>query len=169
MDIEYSVTEHVRRNQNGQIARINYEFEETIIVDSSSTSSSSIMRQNKEKRSRTYDATITREQYQQLAQQLSNPLPFDSFLHVLRPFIMGYYSSDELQHAFHILDRDHSGTIHINELSSFLPILNNTISRDALRDYIRKVDHNFDGKMNFDEFRSLVLRGIGRDIICNHV
>jgi len=54
-------------------------------------------------------------------------------------------------------------------LNVFLPILNDTVDSDALSDYIRKVDDNFDGIMNYDEFRSLVLRGIGRDIICNHL
>ncbi|CAF1635679.1 unnamed protein product [Adineta ricciae] len=82
---------------------------------------------------------------------------------------MGFYSSDELERAFSTLDRDRSGSIHIDELNAFLPILNDTINGDALRDYIRKVDENFDGNMNYDEFRALVLRGIGRDIICNHL
>ena len=82
---------------------------------------------------------------------------------------MGFYASGELEKAFHALDRDGSGTIHIDELSSFLPLLNDQISRDALRNYVRKTDANFDGNMNYDEFRALILRGIGRDIICNKV
>ncbi|CAF0811053.1 unnamed protein product [Rotaria sordida] len=169
MDLEYTVTENIHRNNNGQVVQIDYQFEETTIVETSSSSSSSITRQNKEKRNRTYNATITRTQYQNLVRHLSNSLPFDAFVDVLRPFIMGFYSSDELQRAFYILDRDHSGSIHINELSSFLPILNDTIDSEALKNYVRKVDQNFDGKMNYDEFRALVLRGIGRDIICNHL
>jgi len=170
MDLEYTVTETVHRNRAGQIIRIDYQFEETITVETKSTLSSNTLRhQNKEKRSRTYDATVTREQYESLTAQLRNPLTFDAFITVLRPFIMGYYTSDELERAFSALDRDHSGTIHVNELNVFLPILNDTVDSDALSDYIRKVDDNFDGIMNYDEFRSLVLRGIGRDIICNHL
>ncbi|CAF0913599.1 unnamed protein product [Rotaria sp. Silwood1] len=169
MDLEYTVTESTHRNDRGQIIQIDYQFEETVVVETASSSSSSITRQNREKRNRIYDATITRSQYQNLARHLSNPLPFEAFVDVLRPFIMGFYSSDELQRAFHILDRDHSGSIHINELGSFLPILNDTIDAEALKNYVRKIDQNFDGKMNYDEFRALVLRGIGRDIICNHV
>ncbi|CAF0806814.1 unnamed protein product [Rotaria sp. Silwood1] len=169
MDLEYTVTESTHRNDRGQIIQIDYQFEETVVVETASSSSSSITRQNREKRNRIYDATITRSQYQNLARHLSNPLSFEAFVDVLRPFIMGFYSSDELQRAFHILDRDHSGSIHINELGSFLPILNDTIDAEALKNYVRKIDQNFDGKMNYDEFRALVLRGIGRDIICNHV
>ncbi|CAF0731925.1 unnamed protein product [Adineta steineri] len=170
MDVEYTVTENLHRNRGGQLVQIDYQFDETTTIETTSTASStSITRQNKEKRNRTYDATITREQYQNLANRLPNPLPFEAFINVLRPFIMGFYTSDELERAFSTLDRDRSGSIHIDELSSFLPILNDTINGDALRDYIRKVDENFDGNMNYDEFRSLVLRGIGRDIICNHL
>lgn len=169
MDLEYSVTENIHRNRQGQIVQLDYQFEETVIVEAAPSSSSSITKQSREKRNRTYDATVTREQYQNLARYLANPLPFDAFVHVLRPFIMGFYDTHELEQAFQTLDRDRSGSIHIDELSSFLPILNETINGDALKDYIRKVDVNFDGTMNYDEFRALVLRGIGRDIICNHI
>jgi Ca2+-binding EF-hand superfamily protein len=170
MDLEYSITENVHRNGAGQIVEIEYQFEETVVVEiASSNTSTTITRQNKEKRNRTYDTRVTREQYQNLTHQLSNPLSFEEFVIVLRPFIMGFYTSDELERAFQTLDRDHSGSIHINELSSFLPLLNDTIDINALRNYVGKVDENFDGNMNYDEFRSLVLRGIGRDIICNHL
>jgi Ca2+-binding EF-hand superfamily protein len=168
MDLEYTVTETVHRNSSGQVTQIDYLFEETIVIETPS-SSMSITRQNKEKRDRNYDVTITYEQYQTIAQKLSNALSFDAFVNVLRPFIMGYYANDELHRAFSTLDRDQSGSIHLTELSSFLPILNDAINDDILQNYIRKVDENFDGNMNYDEFRSLVLRGIGRDIICNHL
>jgi Ca2+-binding EF-hand superfamily protein len=112
---------------------------------------------------------ITYDQYQTLASQLPNALSFDAFVNVLRPFIMGYYVDGELERAFNTLDRDLSGSIHLNELSSFLPILNEAINTEILLSYVQKVDENFDGNMNYDEFRSLVLRGIGRDIICNHL
>ena len=170
MDLEYSVVENIHRNRAGQVVQIDYQFDETVVVETvTSGSTVSIAKQNREKRNRTYDATITREQYQNLVRNLKNPLSFDAFINVLRPFIMGFYSSDELERAFSTLDRDRSGSIHIDELNTFLPILNETINGDALRDYVRKVDENFDGNMNYDEFRALVLRGIGRDIICNHL
>ncbi|CAF1025996.1 unnamed protein product [Rotaria sp. Silwood1] len=170
MDIEYEITEIVHQNSVGKVTKVDYQFDETIVIESSTSSSStSIARQNREKRNRQYDVTISYDQYQKIANQLSNALSFDAFINVLRPFIMGYYANDELERAFNILDRDRSGTIHVTELSSFLPILNGTINIDALNAYIQKVDANFDGNLNYDEFRSLVLRGIGRDIICNHV
>ena len=167
MDLEYIVTENVQRNRAGQVVQIGYEFEETVVIETTSTSG--MARQNREKRNRTFNATVTRTQYETLSRRLAKPLPFDEFVGVLRPFITGYYASSELEQAFRTLDRDHSGTIHVSELSSFLPILNETVSAEALNRYIQQVDENFDGNLNYDEFRALVLRGIGRDIICNHV
>lgn len=167
-DLEYTVTETVHRNGAGQIVKIDYEFDETITIEASGTTTG-MARQNKEKRNRSYEATIAREQYETLARQLSNALSFDAFVDVLRPFIMGHYTNDELERAFKTLDNDRSGSIHLDEFSSFLPILNEQVTNEALTDYVRKVDENFDGNLNYDEFRSLVLRGIGRDIICNHL
>jgi Ca2+-binding EF-hand superfamily protein len=167
MDLEYTVTENVHHNRSGDIVQIDYLFDETVTIETQT--GGSITRQNREKRNRTYDVTIKREQYETLARGLPNSLRFDAFIDVLRPFIMGFYASNELERAFYTLDRDRSGTIHVEELNSFLPILNETMSSNALLDHIRKVDENFDGRMNYDEFRALVLRGIGRDIICNHI
>jgi Ca2+-binding EF-hand superfamily protein len=169
MDIDYTVTENVHRNRSGQILQVDYVFEETSIVETPISSSSTIARQGREKRNRTYDASVTRQQYETLARQISNALSFDAFVNVLRPFIMGFYANDELEKAFQTLDRARSGKIHIEELGSFLPILNGTVTGKVLRDYVRKVNEKFDGTMNYDEFRTLVLRGIGRDIICNHL
>ena len=169
MELEYSITESIHRNPQGHIVQIGYRFEELVVIETAPSSSSTITKQNRERRYRTYDATVTREQYRKLAFDSANPLPFDAFVSVLRPFIMGYYDGDELEHAFQILDRNQSGSIHVNELSSFLTILNETVTSETLKDYVQKVDANFDGTMNYDEFRALVLRGISRDIICNQV
>ena len=82
---------------------------------------------------------------------------------------MGFYLNDELKQAFQVLDKDQSGTINIEELTSFLPVINEYATTDALKNYIKKVDQNTDGTLNYDEFRTLILKGIGRDIICNHI
>lgn len=169
MDVEYTITESVYRNRAGQITQIDYSFDETLVIETPETSSSSITRQNREKRNRSYDVKITRELYQNIADRHRNALGFEAFVDVLRPFIMGFYAEDELEQAFRKLDRDRSGSIHLDELNNFLPILNDTVDNNALQEYVRKVDENFDGNMTYDEFRTLVLRGIGRDIICNHI
>lgn len=170
MDLEYTITEQIHSNRAGQIVQIDFQFDETTVVESASTAGTSAMkRTNREKRNRTYETSVTRDQYDKLAKRLQDPLAFDEFINVLRPFIMGFYLANELERAFYTLDRDHSGSIHIDELSSFLPLLNENVDNVALRNYVRKVDENFDGNMNYYEFRTLVLRGIGRDIICNYL
>jgi len=163
MNLEFTVIETLTRHL-GRVSEINYDFEEVIVE--------TVLRgitTSKEQRIQTYNANITRDQYNQLAQQIPDPLSFDDFVYVLRPFIMGYYNNFELEQAFSILDKDRSGFIQIDELSIFLMIINEYVTSDALKNYIRKVDMNADGNLNYDEFRSLVLKGIGRDIICNHL
>ncbi|CAF2762669.1 unnamed protein product [Rotaria sp. Silwood2] len=140
-NLEFTATETITRN-NGQINQIHYQFEEFTVKNVS--------------------LGITNKQ-----ERLT--LSFDNFVPVLRPFIMGYYQHDELKQAFQVLDRDCSGSIHIDELTRFLPIINEYTTSDTLKNYIRKVDINTDGNLNYDEFRSLVLKGIGRDVICNHI
>ena len=165
MDLEYSITETIYRNHQREIFQIDYQFEEIVVVEAASNSSSSITKQSRERRIRTYDITVKYEKYANFA----NRLPFDAFVNIIRPFIMGFYEGDELERAFQTLDHDRSGSIHVDELSSFLPILNEAINSDVLIAYIQKVDADFDGTMNYDEFRTLVLRGIGHDIIFNHI
>jgi Ca2+-binding EF-hand superfamily protein len=166
MNLEYTITETTHRNRLGQPIKIDFQFDESTMMTSAPTSSG-ITRQNKEKRSRSYEWSITREQYQSLIAKLRRPITFDEFVASLRPIIMGYYRNNELERAFTILDRDKSGTIDIKEFSAILPILNKSINANDLHEYIRQVDENFDGELDYNEFRALVLRGIGRNIICH--
>ncbi|CAF3716486.1 unnamed protein product [Rotaria sp. Silwood1] len=168
MNLEYTITETIHRNRSGQPIKIDFQFHESTMMTSAPTSSG-ITRQNKEKCSRSYEWSITRDQYQSLITKLRRPITFDEFVDSLRPIIMGYYRNEELERAFTILDRDKSGTIDIREFSAILPILNESITVNDLREYIKQVDENCDGELNYDEFRALVLRGIGRDVICHYI
>ncbi|UJR07293.1 hypothetical protein I4U23_011581 [Adineta vaga] len=163
MDLEFSVTESITRNY-GHINQIHYQFEEVSFENTSNG-----ITNKKERRSRIYDTNITREHYNVLGKNIRNALSFDNFILVLRPFVMGYYQNDELEQAFRVLDKDHSGSINVDELARFLPIINENATTEALKNYIRKVDITNDGDLNYDEFRTLILKGIGRDIICNHI
>ncbi|CAF4245826.1 unnamed protein product, partial [Rotaria magnacalcarata] len=75
---------------------------------------------------------------------MSVSLSFDDFVQVLRPFMMGFYRNRELEQAFGILDKDHSGSIHIDELNVFLPIINQYATGDTLKSYVRKVYSNIE-------------------------
>ncbi|CAF1072070.1 unnamed protein product [Rotaria sp. Silwood1] len=161
MDLEYTVTETVI-TLSGLVIEINYEFDE-ITVENVKRGTSV----KQERRSRSYVANITREHYNALVRRTPGALEFDEFIHVLRPFMMGFYKHNELERAFHILDKDRSGTVHVNEISMFLPVINESATHGMLKNYIKQVHSNVDNNLNYDEFRALILKGIGRDILCH--
>lgn len=163
MNFEFSITETVTEYA-GKIDEIQYEFEE-VTIDFLSNG----ITNKKERRSRLYNTMITRKQYNNLAKQSYYTLSFDDFLVVLRPFMMGFYHCDELKKAFQILDKNHSNSVDIRDLAKFLPIINVHTTLETLKSYFKKLDFNHDGKFTYDEFRSLILQGIGREIICTHI
>ncbi|CAF3202260.1 unnamed protein product [Rotaria socialis] len=163
MNLEFTVTEAIVHSL-GVINEIRYEFEEFTVEYVSAG-----ITNKKEKRSRTYDTNITRKEYNKLAEQYHYGLSFDNFIVVLRPFMMGFYQNDELEQAFRILDKNNSDSIDVDDLANFLPIINEYATSDTLKNYIKKSDFNFDENLSYDEFRSLILKGIGRDMICTHI
>ncbi|UJR38587.1 hypothetical protein I4U23_031251 [Adineta vaga] len=163
MDSEFSVTEIISGDLNN-ISEIHYQFEE-FTYENTTTG----ITNKKERLSRVYDTIIKRKQYEILAENIRNVLSFDDFIRILRPFVMGYYEDNQLKQAFQILDKDQSGTINIEELANFLPIINEFATTEALKNYIKKVDIDVEDTLTYDQFRTLILKGIGRDIICNHI
>jgi Ca2+-binding EF-hand superfamily protein len=123
-----------------------------------------------ERHSQIYDISIERQQYNQLAKRIPNSLSFDQFITVLRPFMMGYYQHDQLEQAFQILDDDQLGIIHIKQLLTFFTIIDGCMTTDSVKDYIRKFDINKNNDyLSYDQFRTFVLKGIGRDIISKQI
>jgi hypothetical protein len=165
-DLRFSVTEAVHRH-HGQIVEIVYEYEEMRQEQIEEN-----MQARQETRERTYHASIKRDHYERMLRQLQgqrDALPFDSFVQVLRPFMMGTYAADEIREAFRLLDRNRSNTIDVEELSAFFPVIHPFVDKTTIRNYINKVTNSVDQQINFDEFNQLVLRGIGRDIVCGHI
>ena len=165
-DLQFSVTETVYRRR-GQIVEIVYEYEEVRQEQVEDN-----MQIKQEKRARNYQSSIKRDEYERIARRFENQrvvLPFDSFVHVLRPFMMGTYAAEEIREAFRVLDRNASNTIDLDEFLAFLPVIHPTISKETLANYVTKVTNSLDQQINFDEFNQLILRGIGRDIVCGHI
>ena len=163
---DYSVTETVRRRL-GKIIEIIYDYEENRDQEIQE-----VMQTKHEHLSRTYQASIKREDYERIAATLYQDrpvLPFDSFVHILRPFMMGSYAADEIEEAFRLLDRNYSNTIDLDELAAFLPVIHPSMKKETLIDHMKKVTNTIDQQINFDEFNQMILRGIGRDIICGHI
>ena len=87
---------------------------------------------------------------------------FDTFIRVFRPFMMGKYAAQDIQQAFTLLDQDKSGHINISELPLFIPLIRPDANPHLILHYIQKQDQNHDLKLNYDEFSSITLSGIGR-------
>jgi Ca2+-binding EF-hand superfamily protein len=165
-DLNYTILEKIYR-RHGQIIELVYEYNETKQEQIEEN-----MQTKQEKRSRNYQASIKRNEYERLANKVQyqrDVLPFDKFVIVLRPFMMGTYADNEIREAFRLLDKNSSNTIDLDELSAFLPVLHPNMTKDTLLNYINKVSKNGDQQVNFDEFNQMVLKGIGRDIVCGHV
>jgi Ca2+-binding EF-hand superfamily protein len=84
--------------------------------------------------------------------------------------MMGYYLNDELEQAFKILDTNKAGHINIDKLVSFLPIINEHVTIDSLKQYVKNI--NYDNPiedLTYDDYRTLILKGVGREIICHHI
>ncbi|CAF1285470.1 unnamed protein product [Rotaria sordida] len=116
-------------------------------------------------RVRSYHIIVPRDEYERIASRIwRSVIPFEKWLKVLRPFMLGAEAVDDIHEAFHILDTDHSNKIDVDELEEFMPIIAPRAPPRILRQQIQKVDRNFDGKLNLAEFTDLVTKGIGRDI-----
>jgi hypothetical protein len=115
--------------------------------------------------SRKYQVFVKRQDYERLATSINKPtLPFDKFVKVLRPFMMGQHAAEDIPEAFRLLDSDHSGTIDIGELAAFIPVIVPDGNPYMLLHHVQKVDKNNDFKLNLAEFTDLINRGVGRDI-----
>jgi len=114
---------------------------------------------------RKYQVSVKLQDYERLAATINKPtLPFDKFVKVLRPFMIGHHAADDIPEAFRLLDADHSGTIDIGELAAFMPVIVPDGNPYMLLHHIQKVDKNHDYKLNLAEFTALINQGIGRDI-----
>ncbi|CAF0995072.1 unnamed protein product [Rotaria sp. Silwood1] len=146
---EFQVEEILRRNRAFQIVEAKYQYQEC----------------NSNDEERIYGVKVSRQTYEKLAATISKPtLPFEKFVKILRPLMMGVYATADIPGAFYLLDSDNTGTIDINDIAAFMPIIVTGASPHMLLDIIQKVDQNRDYKLNLAEFTNLIKKGIGREI-----
>ena len=166
-DLKFSVVETVHRRY-GRVCEIIFEYEEIRHEQRRDR-----VQTKGEERTRHYQASITRDDYERIAAHLGytkyRPLSFDNFIHVLRPFMLGSYAADEIREAFRLLDRNYSNSIDVDELCALAPVIHSQVDRAALLNYIRKVTNHAGHRLDFDQFNQLILRGIGRDLVCGHI
>lgn len=63
---------------------------------------------------------------------------------------------DEYREAFDMFDKDHSGTISVDEISKIMKNFGNPMSKDDIREMIKDIDTSGDGELDFDEFVTLM-------------
>lgn len=65
---------------------------------------------------------------------------------------------DYLKTAFDMFDKDGSGKISVDELKQILQgeDINNLVTSDVLEGYLKEVDSNGDGELDFAEFQEMM-------------
>lgn len=67
---------------------------------------------------------------------------------------------DYLKTAFDMFDKDGSGKISVDELKQILQgeDMNNLVTSDVLEGYLKEVDSNGDGELDFSEFQEMMAK-----------
>ena len=62
----------------------------------------------------------------------------------------------EYREAFDMFDKDHSGSISVDEISKIMKNFGNPMSKDEIREMIKDIDTSGDGELDFEEFVTLM-------------
>ena len=81
-------------------------------------------------------------------------ISFDDFIEFINRFNLtkNSMSTDDIINAFQIFDRNHDGTISINEFKHILMDLGQKLSEEEVEEIFQDIDFNEDGKINYREF-----------------
>ena len=81
-------------------------------------------------------------------------ISFDDFKEFINRFNLtkNSMSTDDIINAFEIFDRNHDGTISINEFKHILMDLGQKLSEEEVEEIFQDIDFNEDGKINYREF-----------------
>ena len=81
-------------------------------------------------------------------------ISFDDFIEFINRFNLtkNSMSTDDIINAFEIFDRNHDGTISINEFKHILMDLGQKLSEEEVEEIFQDIDFNEDGKINYREF-----------------
>ncbi|CAF0793952.1 unnamed protein product [Rotaria sordida] len=73
-------------------------------------------------------------------------------------------TQNEIVRAFHALDTNRSGSINIDELAAFMPVIVPNGTSQMLLNHITKVDKDNNYSLDFSEFTNFIKKGIGRQL-----
>jgi calmodulin len=79
---------------------------------------------------------------------------FDDFLTFIKNFNLSKnsMSTDDIINAFEMFDKNHNGTISINEFKHILMDLGQKFSENEVNEIIKEIDLDDNGKINYREF-----------------
>ncbi|CAF3614700.1 unnamed protein product [Rotaria sp. Silwood1] len=141
------ITETISKKY-GQIDEVQYEYDEYDHGES-----------------KKYHIKWSRQGYERNAWRLYKPyMCYDKFIKVLRTFMMGKYAIEDVPEAFRLLDTDYSNKIDITKLHEFICVILPKANPYLLLHQIQKADRDGDYKLNFDEFKSFIAQGCGRNV-----
>ena len=67
---------------------------------------------------------------------------------------------EEIDNAFHLFDKDRSGSIDVNELKDAMKALGIFLKKEEVRETMRKVDKDGSGNIDKEEFTALMAEQI---------
>ena len=81
-------------------------------------------------------------------------ISFNDFIEFIKRFNLSKntMSTDDIINAFEIFDKNHDGTISINEFKHILMDLGQKFSEDEVNEIITEIDLDNNGKINYREF-----------------
>ncbi|UJR26455.1 hypothetical protein I4U23_007785 [Adineta vaga] len=122
-----------------------------------------------------YKLGLTKQQYDQMKTlvspmgSLGEELTFDQFCDILIPVITGGESAQHDDYsiwlAFRSFDKNGDHYIQTDELETLMLIIGKSVSRERIRSYIDKVDWDYNGKLDYNEFREFIVRGYARELL----
>ncbi|CAN1215357.1 Calmodulin-like protein 3 [Linum perenne] len=91
-------------------------------------------------------------------------IDMEEFKILYRNMTAGCGKEEELKEAFEVFDGDKDGLITVEELGSVLSSLGMKEGKkmEDCKEMIRRVDVDGDGMVNFDEFKTMMMRNGGR-------
>merc|ERR1712032_188022 len=82
---------------------------------------------------------------------------FSEFVYLMKDVLVDTKDDRRLTEAFGIFDQDGNGFIDIDELGHIMNKLGQSLNIEQVKDMIKCADLNLDGKISFEEFKSLML------------
>ena len=81
-------------------------------------------------------------------------ISFNDFIEFIKRFNLSKntMSTDDIINAFEIFDKNHDGTLSINEFKHILMDLGQKFSEDEVNEIITEIDLDNNGKINYREF-----------------